>query len=85
MQENRPPDSRLDRHPAAGTWERTSPRFHRDRSRPDACPTLRPGALGVRPGFSASEIADQLSSVDLACFCPTGQACRAEGPCKSQN
>src|ERR1700719_1392036 len=44
-----------------------------------------PGALGVRPRFSGSEIADQLRSVDLACFCPTGQARRAEGPGKSQN
>jgi hypothetical protein len=42
MQENRLPGERPDRHPAAGIWERTSPRFHRDRSRRDACPTLRP-------------------------------------------
>src|ERR1700732_3512353 len=39
MQENRVPGERPDRHPAAGIWERTSPRFHRDRSRRDACPT----------------------------------------------
>ena len=42
MQENRLPGERPYRHPAAGIWERTSPRFHRDRSRRDACPTLRP-------------------------------------------
>src|SRR6202049_2757907 len=42
IQENRLPGERPDRHPAAGIWERTSPRFHRDRSRRDACPTLRP-------------------------------------------
>jgi hypothetical protein len=42
MQENRLPGERPNRHPAAGIWERTSPRFHRDRSRRDACPTLRP-------------------------------------------
>src|SRR5580704_10202533 len=42
MQENRLPGERPDRHPAAGIWERTSPRFRRDRSRRDACPTLRP-------------------------------------------
>src|SRR5260370_14008459 len=38
MLENRLPGERPDRHPAAGTWERTSPRFRRDRSRRDACP-----------------------------------------------
>src|SRR6202030_4433735 len=42
MQENRLPGERPDRHPAAGIWERTPPRFRRDRSRRDACPTLRP-------------------------------------------
>src|ERR1700738_2589513 len=42
MQEDRLPGERPDRHPAAGIWERTSPRFHRDRSRRDACPTLPP-------------------------------------------
>ena len=73
MQENRVPGERLDRHPAAGTWERTSPRFRRDRSRRDACPTVRPRCFGVRPGFSGSEIAEQLRGVDLACFCPTRQ------------
>src|SRR6202040_917691 len=41
MLENRLPGERPDRHPAAGIWERTSPRFRRDRSRRDACPTLR--------------------------------------------
>src|ERR1700730_10929735 len=42
MQENRLPGERPDRHPAAGIWERTPSRFRRDRSRRDACPTLRP-------------------------------------------
>jgi hypothetical protein len=37
-----------------------------------------PGAFGVRPGFSGSEIADHLRGVDLACFCPTGQPCHAD-------
>ena len=73
MLENRLPGERPDRHPAAGTGERTSPRFRRDRSRRDACPTVRPRCLGVRPGFSGSEIAEQLRGVDLACFCPTRQ------------
>ena len=73
MLENRLPGERPDRHPAAGTWERTSPRFRRDRSRRDACPTVRPRCFGVRPGFSGSEIAEQLRGVDLACFCPTRQ------------
>src|ERR1700730_6545068 len=71
MLENRLPGERPDRHPASGTWERTSPRFRRDRSRRDACPTVRPRCFGVRPGFSGSEIAEQLRGVDLACFCPT--------------
>src|SRR5580692_325532 len=60
MLENRLSGERPDRHPAAGTWERTSPRFRRDRSRRDACPTVRPRCFGVRPGFSGSEIAEQL-------------------------
>src|SRR5580704_5539254 len=60
MLENRRPGERPDRHPAAGTGERTSPRFGRDRSRQDACPTVRPRCFGVRPGFSGSEIAEQL-------------------------
>ena len=45
----------------------------RDRSRRDACPTVRPRCFGVRQGFSGSEIAEQLRGVDLACFCPTRQ------------
>ena len=73
MLENRLPGERPDRHPAAGTGERTSPRFRRDRSRRDPCPTVRPRCFGVRPGFSGSEIAEQLRGVDLACFCPTRQ------------
>ena len=32
-----------------------------------------PGCFGVRPGFSGSEIAEQLRGVDIACFCPTRQ------------
>src|SRR5256885_7290958 len=47
MLENRLPGEPPDRHPAAGTWERTSPRFHRDRSRRDACPTLRPRPVSL--------------------------------------
>ena len=50
-----------------------SPRFRRDRSRRDPCPTVRPRCFGVRPGFSGSEIAEQLRGVDLACFGPTRQ------------
>ena len=42
MQENRLPGERPDRHPTGGIWERTPPRFRHDRSRRDACPTLRP-------------------------------------------
>ena len=56
MLENRLPGARPDRHQAAGIWERTSPRFHRDRSRRDACPTVRPRCFGVRPGFRAARL-----------------------------
>ena len=34
--------------------QRTSPRFRRDRSRRDACPTVRPGCLGDRAGCAAA-------------------------------
>jgi hypothetical protein len=54
MQENRGPGERLDRHPAAGTWERTSHRFHRDRSRrPDSA---APVPLGCGQGFRAARL-----------------------------
>src|SRR5580704_14462482 len=43
MLENRLPGERPDRYPAAGTWERTSPRFRRDRSRRDAAGADFPG------------------------------------------
>jgi hypothetical protein len=44
-----------------------------------------PGAVGVRSGFSGSEIADQLRGVDLACFCPTGQPCHADASLEIAN
>src|ERR1700720_2697959 len=91
MQENSLPGERPDRHPAAGIWERTSPRFHRDRSRRDLAQLCGPDRKIIRLRdkrgiylflIEITAITKYLAAptADPGEFCGVGQTAGAEFP-----